>query len=220
MESGSYNSQTLSSKTSDVRPVEAISLTRHLNTGGKKTQLTSEIASIWAEEDPETALAWISNNQEFREGRSQLLSSVVTGQLRRDGNAALDWILDLEELSGVCNRTVSTILKNLANQDPELALQRALEQPIEENGAGLEHTVVIHIAKSDLQLAKSIAMRNVRCKGIARQFERYFGFQNSISSCCNVIARDDLRDILTDDQIEYVRKNATGNSIQSTVQLI
>ncbi len=35
-----------------------------------------------------------------------------------------------------------------------------------------------------------------------------------------LIARDGLRDILTDDQIEYVRKYVTGNSIQSTEQLI
>ena len=137
-------------------PREAISLTESLNLGSAKSSLMSEIASIWAQEDSEAALAWVLSKQESESGRSQLLSAVVGGWSQRDPIAALDWVLDQRELSSLRNLTLPTILKNLADEDPELALQRALEQPISPNRIGLEHTVISHIALYDAQLAKSM----------------------------------------------------------------
>ncbi len=247
-------------------PEEAISLTRHLKDGRKKTQLTSEIASIWAEEDPEEALAWILNNQEFQGGRSQVLSSVVEGWSRRDPSAALDWVLDLEETSVVRYSTVPTIIKNLADQNPQLALQRALEQPIEENRPGLELTVISHIARDDLQLAKAMLQQtregttrvnsyitvgsamiaashpnqalelagdlldSDRSKYVPTILSRWVshdakGLLDSLSNMSDpeiqssaaavLIVRNDLRDILTEDQIEYARKYVKGNAISA-----
>lgn len=250
-------------------PEEAISLTRHLKAGGKKTQLTSEIASIWAEEDPEAALAWILNNQEFQGGRSQVLSSVVKGWSRRDPSAALDWVLDLEESSVVRSSTVPTIIKNLADQNPQLALQQALEQPIEENRPGLELTVISHIARDDIQLAKAMLQQtregttrvnsyitvgsamvaashpnqalalasdllsSDRPKYISTILSRWVsydakGLLDSLSDMSDpeiqssaaamLIVRDEIRDILTEDQIEHARKYATGNAIPTIEQ--
>lgn len=252
-------------------PEEAISLTRHLKAGGKKTQLTSEIASIWAEEDPEAALAWILNNQEFQGGRSQVLSSVVKGWSRRDPSAALDWVLDLEESSVVRSSSVTTIIKNLADQNPQLALQRALEQPIEENRLGLELTVISHVARDDFQLARAMLQQtregstrvnsyvevgsamvaashpnqalelasdllsSDRTKYVSTILSRWVshdakGLLDSLvemsdpeiqsSAAAMLIVRNEVRDILTEDQIEYARKYAKGNAISIIEQWI
>ena len=252
-------------------PEEAISLTGHLKAGGKKTQLTSEIASIWAEEDPEAALAWILNNQEFQGGRSQVLSSVVKGWSRRDPSAALDWVLDLEESLVVRNSTVTTIIKNLADQNPQLALQRAIEQPIEENRPGLELTVISHVARDDFQLARAMLQQtregttrvnsyievgsamvaashphqalelasdllsSDRTKYVSTILSRWVshdakGLLDSLSEMSDpeiqssaaamLIVRNEIRDILTEDQIEYARKYAKGNAISTIEQWI
>ena len=140
-------------------PSEAISLTESLNPGADKSKLMSEIASVWAQKDSEAALAWVLSKQESASDRLQLLSSVVEGWSQRDPIAALNWVLDQRELPDVRNRTLASILKNLAEENPELALRRALEQPIEEKRPGLEHTVISHIAKYDIQLAKAMLQR-------------------------------------------------------------
>lgn len=148
-------------------PREAILLTQDLDPGANKTNLVARIATNWAEQDPQAALAWASNNREFESGRSRLLASVVTGWSKRDPNAALDWILGHAEYPEVRHSTIRTVLKNLANRNPELALQRALEQPIEDDQVGLEQAVVHHIAQKNLQLAREM-LQQTR-DGVTRQ---------------------------------------------------
>lgn len=135
---------------------EAIELAQSLEIGASRTALVASIASIWAEQDAQAALAWALNNQEFASGRWQLVSNVVTGWSTRDPTAALNWVLEQGENSMVRQMTIATILKNLTDRDPALALQRALEQPIEEGRSGLEHTVISHMAQIDLERAKEM----------------------------------------------------------------
>lgn len=140
-------------------PEEAISLTLDLETSGNKLTLISEIASIWAEQDPDAALAWALANQEISFDPSELVSSVVTGWSLRDPSAALDWILTEGEWLEFRSYTIADILRNLSDVDPEIALQRALEQPIEPDRLGLEHQVISHIAQNDFRLAKAMLQR-------------------------------------------------------------
>lgn len=129
-------------------PEEAISLIQDLRAGVDRTTLVAEIASMWAEQDAEAALAWVLNNQVSSQNRSELISSVVISWSRQDPSAALNWALDQRDLSDLRTRTLSSILRNLADENPELALQRALEQPIiSPVDVGLE-LAMLHIATS------------------------------------------------------------------------
>ena len=131
-----------------------------LRAGVERTTLVAEIASMWAEQDAEAALAWVLNNQESSQSWSELLSSVVISWSRQDPIAALNWALDQRDLSDLRTRTLSSILRNLADENPELALQRALEQPIiSPVDVGLEHAVISHVAHSDVRRAKAMLQR-------------------------------------------------------------
>lgn len=183
-------------------PREAISLTESLNLGSVKSSLMSEIASIWAQEDSEAALAWVLSKPESESGRSQLLSSVVEGWSQRDPIAALNWVLDQRELSSLRKLALPTILRNLADEDPELALQRALEQPISPNRIGLEHTVISHIALYDPQLAKSM-LQQTR-EGETR-VKSYTAVGLAMVSMSNTNEALELaNELLDSDQTEYV----------------
>ena len=140
-------------------PQEAILLTDNLSPGADKSTLVSEIASIWAEQDSEAALAWVLSSQESMEAQSKLLTSVVTTWSRREPSQALNWVIEHRELGFVREVTLPIILRNLADEDPELALQQALEQPMSAHGVGPEHTVISHIAQGDIQLAKAMLQR-------------------------------------------------------------
>ncbi|MCY4142145.1 MAG: hypothetical protein OXG08_00455 [Gammaproteobacteria bacterium] len=142
-------------------PREAITLAQNLEPGVSTTALVSKIASLWAEQDPQAALAWALNVQEFSSSRSQLISSVVRGWSNREPNAALNWILENREYAEVRDSTIASVLRNLADENPDLALQRALEQPIDKDRAGLVHAVISYVAHEDLQLAREM-LRHVR----------------------------------------------------------
>ena len=238
-------------------PKEAISLAQSLELGAGRTSLVASIASIWAEQDAQAALAWALNNQEFESARWQVVSNVVIGWSTRDPTAALNWVLEQREHSMVRQMSIATILKNLTDRDPELALQRALELPIEEGRSGLEHAVISHIAQIDLELAREMlqqaregqtrrsshaavglamvrASRGNEALELAinlRDSDRdsyvatilrnwvsndALGLFDSLSSITDsevqssaadaLIRRNNSTDILTDEQIEYVRQ--------------
>lgn len=238
-------------------PREAMLLTQNLKPGVSRTALVSKIASLWAEQDAQAALAWVLNVQEFSGSRSQLISSVVRGWSNREPNAALNWILDQRDLSEVRHSTIPAILRDLADEDPDLALRRALEQPIEEYRLGLEYEVISHIAQDDLQLAREMLQQaregktrsssyaavglamvrasrgnealdlatnlpaSDRVNYVANMLRNWvatdaLGLFDSLSNISDseiqssaadaLIKRDRTNDILSDEQVEYVRQ--------------
>ena len=76
-----------------------------------------------------------------------------------DKNAleALNWAL-AHEFSGASLQTevLNTILRSLAAENPELALQTALDQPVDSMGLGLEATVIAEVARADIERAMSM----------------------------------------------------------------
>ena len=253
-------------------PEEAISLIQDLRAGVDRTTLVAEIASIWAEQDSETALTWVLDNQESNQNRATLLSSVVISWSRRDPGAALNWVLNQRDLSDLRTRTLSSILRNLADENPELALQRALEQPIiSDVDVGLEYAVINHVAHSDAQRAKAM-LRRVRegktrvdsyaavgvgmifsahldeaielandlkdsdrtkyfsrvlsnwvkhdVQGLLDRLEKFSDPGIQSMAAAKLIARDETSDILTDDQVELVKKYLTEDESQHPEHLI
>ena len=148
-------------------PREAILLTQDLSPGANTTNLVSRIVATWGEQDPQAALAWVMNRREFEGGRQRLLSGVVDGWSKRDPSEALNWILEQTGYPELRDIHIPRVLKQLAYRNPELALQRALELPIEEDEIGREQTVVYHVAQSNLKLAREM-LQQTR-EGITRQ---------------------------------------------------
>ena len=76
-----------------------------------------------------------------------------------DKNAleALNWAL-AHEFSGISlqREVLNTILRSLATENPELALQTALDQPFDSMGLGLEATVIAEVARTDIERAMSM----------------------------------------------------------------
>lgn len=183
-------------------PEEAIALTLDLETSANKMTLLSEIASIWAEQNPDAALAWALDNQEISFSPSELVSSVVTGWSRRDPSAALNWILTEGDWLEFRSYTISDILRNLADVDPEIALQRALAQPVEPDRLGLEHQVISHIAQNDFQLAKAMLQRTR--EGINRVNSYAAVGIAMVSASHGKEALDLARDLVDADRTSYV----------------
>ncbi|MXW07284.1 MAG: hypothetical protein F4X56_00620 [Gammaproteobacteria bacterium] len=76
-----------------------------------------------------------------------------------DKNAldALNWALAHEFAGASLQREVlNTILRRLAAENPELALQTALDQPVDSMGLGLEATVIAEVARTDIERALSM----------------------------------------------------------------
>ena len=76
-----------------------------------------------------------------------------------DKNAleALNWAL-AHKFSGASlqREVLNTILRSLAAENPELALQTALDQPFDSIGLGLEATVIAEVARTDIERALSM----------------------------------------------------------------
>ena len=96
--------------------------------------------------------------------KAKIAEVVVDSWSERDPLAALQWVqtaTPIEEL-GIKLVLQSKILTKLAQIDPHLALNIALDQPLAETEVGLESAVIIELANQDLDLALSMLdqMRN------------------------------------------------------------
>ncbi|MYD44911.1 MAG: hypothetical protein F4W92_00955 [Gammaproteobacteria bacterium] len=70
---------------------------------------------------------------------------------------ALNWALaESFSTESLRNQVLNTVLRKLAAENPELALQTALDQPFDSMGLGLEATVIAEVAQTDIELAMSM----------------------------------------------------------------
>lgn len=90
--------------------------------------------------------------------RYSVAFTIVSNWARTDVNAALDWVLN-GDLKDLRSQLLPLVLGRLARDDPEFAMQVALNQPVGRNGSGLEYTVLSYIAGTDPQKALSMLPR-------------------------------------------------------------
>lgn len=106
-----------------------------------------------AQYQPTVALQFLTNVSE-EWVRLNLSMEIATHWASQDAIAALDWLLK-EDTFGYSARSsmLTTILRELTEENSELAFRTALEQPLDKLGFGLEHIVVEEIAQTDLETA-------------------------------------------------------------------
>ncbi|MCY3885101.1 MAG: hypothetical protein OXG24_09350 [Gammaproteobacteria bacterium] len=85
--------------------------------------------------------------------------AIVFNWVRTDIAGALDWVLNTDKLKNLQEHLLPVVLNSLARENPELAMQTALDQPIGSYGSGMEVRVLSYIASVDPQKALELLPR-------------------------------------------------------------
>ena len=109
-----------------------------------------------AKTTPEDAVQFLADvSDEYL--KFDLTMELATHWSDQDALAALTWALSEQFSSTSLERQVlNTVIRSLAKENPELALQTALDQPTDLMGLGLEVTVIEEVARIDLERALSM----------------------------------------------------------------
>ncbi|MCY3884974.1 MAG: hypothetical protein OXG24_08695 [Gammaproteobacteria bacterium] len=98
---------------------------------------------------PERAISQMKQLDRFLGNDSRVTARIVTEWSRYDPRAASDWIVSNMENSNVeRHRLFDVALRQLVVFEPSYALEVALDQPVDENGRGLELSLVNELASN------------------------------------------------------------------------
>ncbi len=166
-----------------VDPERAFAAVSTLDSGEVKQRLLETVVREWANDDPHVVLerlkelpdnvqrmaqegAIISIARDDPVEASQLLSNVEGNRARSniawnltsiwvndDIHAALNWVLTDPVVANMRQQLLGQVLYQLAEVNPQLAFDTALNQPVSENREGLESTVIAYLARTNLQQA-------------------------------------------------------------------
>ena len=173
----------------NLDPESALNAAQMIEAGLVRRNLEWSIVQVWASADPHFILENLDRLPETSrsmarsqaimaiartspEQAAQLMAgmddptsrysvayTIVSNWARTDVNAALDWVLNNGNLKELRAQLLPLVLGRLARDDPEFAMQVALNQPVGRNGSGLEYTVLSYIAGTDPQKALSMLPR-------------------------------------------------------------
>lgn len=87
------------------------------------------------------------------DGKNSVASAIARTWSQKNPIEALQWVLNSSDLETYRQDLLDTILRNLAAEDPELAMETALAQPTDSESIGLEATVVSSIAGTNVNKA-------------------------------------------------------------------
>jgi len=105
---------------------------------------------------PEDTVSYLANvSDEFL--KSELKMEIAIHWANKNSLEALNWALaESFSTESLRNQVLNTVLRRLAAENPELALQTALDQPVDLMGLGLEATVIAEVARADIERAMSM----------------------------------------------------------------
>lgn len=125
-------------------------------------------ARVIARDDPKNAIRLLQEISSFSSRRA-VAEEIALNWSRENVLEALEWTLYSNEISDQSRQeVVGVVLRRLSREDPTLAFDTALNQPLEEFGIGLESIVVDVVAESDPDRAM-IMLEKVR-PGITKRF--------------------------------------------------
>ncbi len=167
----------------DSEPMAALESVRTLEQNRFSRELADTVIRIWASNDPYAVLdrletlpedlrargrerAVVSLAGSSPEEAARLLADIESGESRRevgwavasswaeqDVHGALNWVLNSPQARDMQRDLLSVVLRELAQVDPQLALDTALNQPLSENQTGLEVTVIGELTRRNLSQA-------------------------------------------------------------------
>ena len=181
-------------------PLDALEATSTFGTNGSRRIFQERVLSSWAHNDPQGLLDNLNEIPKGLQNWSQrkaldtlsrrdpktaakylprvhdIQTKVEVSRLiakewsSLDVHATLDWILSSRSLATDL-RTLGTVLQKLAMSEPELALQKALEQPVSESSVGPETFVLASVSAMDTERAISMVSR---CRENSRPLSNKF----------------------------------------------
>lgn len=136
------------------RPREVLSDLDRFTTASRDRAQNSAIVSI-SKESPEEA-AELFAAIEGGTNRQGIAIAIATVWSQENPLRALEWILSNPQLGNTQQRMLTIVLKEIAIENPQLAMETALDQPLEEHGVGQELNVIKSISNYDLSKARSM----------------------------------------------------------------
>ena len=157
-------------------PQSALLVASSVESSGLRTSLLKSVVSEWARSDANELLASIDSIPESVTGLAQeravralaksdpieasrlfealdfntkeigIAREIASNWSKSDPLAALEWVFNTSVLESSQGELLNSVLGNLAKSDPDLAMDLALQQPVE---LGLDVTVVSHLALVD-----------------------------------------------------------------------
>ena len=170
----------------NLDPQSALRAALSIDSGLVSRNLQHSIVQVWASNDPQSILdnldqlpeasramaegqaimaiartspveaALLMAAMEDPVNRYSVAYTIVSHWVQTDVDAALDWVLSNGDLKDLREDLLPLVLNRLALENPELAMQTALNQPVSRNGSGMEYTVLSYLAAHDPQKALSM----------------------------------------------------------------
>ena len=178
-------------------PQSAFSAASNVSKGGLRLNLQRTIISSWASNNPSELLAAVSTfpenltkyaemkavtgisrespeeaaqlmaTMDFGEDLSSVARTIANNWSRKDPLAAVEWVLTNADLENQRRSLLRPLLGKLAREQPEMAMDIALQQPVE---FGLEAGVISRLASVDVHKALTLLSR---VRQGAHQFPAY-----------------------------------------------
>lgn len=114
-----------------------------------------EALSSLARSAPETAALQIGSVRDI-ESRRITATAIARSWLRRDVSEAIGWVQTSPELDEIRRDVLVEVLQDLAERNPTLAFDTALQHPIQDSEVGLEASVIARVASSDVDEALNL----------------------------------------------------------------
>lgn len=137
-----------------AKPREVLSLIDTFSENLHRTATTAAVSSLVQKDSQDAAefVASLSGSSRASAANS-LLMSWTRGS---DYESAIDWVLNEPQISDLKPLLLPNALSYLVSVDPQLAMQKALDQPISEDQLGLEVTVIGHLSYQDPDEARDL----------------------------------------------------------------
>lgn len=137
-----------------AKPREVLSLIDTFSENLHRTATTAAVSSL-VQKDPQEAAEFVASmsGSSRASAANSLLMSWTRGS---DHESAIDWVLNEPQISDLKPLLLPDALSNLVSVDPQLAMQKALDQPISEDQLGLEVTVIGHLSYQDPDEARDL----------------------------------------------------------------
>ncbi|MCY3885931.1 MAG: hypothetical protein OXG24_13575 [Gammaproteobacteria bacterium] len=120
----------------------------------RDTARNAAIVSI-AQDSPEEA-AQLFAQLEAGSNRIGIAQTIISLWSKKDTKRALEWIISNPQMVDVQHRMFGVALRILARENPQQALEMALDLPIQEGKLGLEANVVRTVAQHDISQAQTM----------------------------------------------------------------
>ena len=137
-----------------TNPREVLENLDLLPENAQDSAMSSAISSL-AQTAPEEA-ANLMAGMDGSEQRLMTAFQVLSEWANSDPLAALEWTLNNPEVEDLQTTLLPSILYQVANNDPQIAFDIARQQPLGENGVGLEGQVLSNIALKDIDKALAL----------------------------------------------------------------